>query len=60
MNIEGTRMMVELAKKMPNLKAFVHVSTAYSHCHLEVPLSRVFIYSEISKLRAYIFLQLYM
>lgn len=35
MNIEGTRMIVDLAHKMPNLKAFVHTSTAFSHCYDE-------------------------
>ena len=35
MNIEGTQMMVDLARKMPQLKAFVHTSTAFSHCYNE-------------------------
>jgi fatty acyl-CoA reductase len=35
MNIEGTQMMVDLARKMPQLKAFVHTSTAFSHCYHE-------------------------
>lgn len=29
LNTRGTREMCELAKKMPNLRAFLHVSTAY-------------------------------
>ena len=35
MNVEGTISMIELAKKMLQLKVFLHVSTAYAHCHLE-------------------------
>lgn len=31
-NIRGTKYVVELAKKCPNLKTFVHVSTAFSNC----------------------------
>uniref|UniRef100_A0A2H8TLX3 Fatty acyl-CoA reductase n=1 Tax=Melanaphis sacchari TaxID=742174 RepID=A0A2H8TLX3_9HEMI len=31
-NIQGTEHLLELATKMKNLKGFVHVSTAYSHC----------------------------
>lgn len=31
-NIQGPKEMVELCKKMPNLKAAVHVSTAYAQC----------------------------
>ncbi|XP_025207314.1 fatty acyl-CoA reductase wat-like [Melanaphis sacchari] len=31
-NIQGTENLLELATKMINLKGFVHVSTAYSHC----------------------------
>ncbi|RXG62230.1 putative fatty acyl-CoA reductase [Armadillidium vulgare] len=34
LNILGTKRVVSLAKKMTNLKAFVHVSTAYGNCHL--------------------------
>ena len=33
MNVEGTSWVVSLARKMPQLSAFVHVSTAYSHCY---------------------------
>lgn len=32
MNVEGTKSVLELAKKMRHLKAFVHVSSAYAHC----------------------------
>uniref|UniRef100_A0A2S2RAC3 Fatty acyl-CoA reductase n=1 Tax=Sipha flava TaxID=143950 RepID=A0A2S2RAC3_9HEMI len=31
-NIQGTERILTLATKMKNLKGFVHVSTAYSHC----------------------------
>ncbi|XP_060876847.1 fatty acyl-CoA reductase wat-like isoform X1 [Metopolophium dirhodum] len=31
-NIQGTEHLLALASKMKNLKGFVHVSTAYSHC----------------------------
>ncbi|XP_022167367.1 fatty acyl-CoA reductase wat-like isoform X2 [Myzus persicae] len=31
-NIQGTENLLALASKMKNLKGFVHVSTAYSHC----------------------------
>lgn len=33
MNVEGTKSVLDLAQKMPKLQAFVHVSTAYAHCH---------------------------
>lgn len=32
LNVLGTRRVVELCKKMPNLRALVHVSTAYCNC----------------------------
>ena len=35
MNLEGTRLIVELSRRMINLTAIVHVSTAYCHCYLE-------------------------
>lgn len=31
-NVLGTRRVVDLCKKMPNLRALVHVSTAFSNC----------------------------
>ncbi|XP_046475512.1 fatty acyl-CoA reductase wat-like isoform X1 [Neodiprion pinetum] len=31
-NVRGTKEMLILAKEMPNLRAFVHISTAYSNC----------------------------
>lgn len=34
-NFYGTRSMLELSSTMSNLHAFVHVSTAYSNCHLK-------------------------
>ncbi|XP_066944625.1 putative fatty acyl-CoA reductase CG5065 isoform X1 [Macrobrachium rosenbergii] len=35
MNMLGTKRVVSLAKKMTNLQALVHVSTAYANCHLQ-------------------------
>ncbi|XP_043271883.1 fatty acyl-CoA reductase wat-like isoform X2 [Venturia canescens] len=35
-NVRGTREMLILARNMPNLKAFVHVGTAFSHCVTKV------------------------
>lgn len=32
MNVEGSRSMLQLAKEMPRLRSYVHVSTAYCHC----------------------------
>ncbi|XP_070073263.1 fatty acyl-CoA reductase wat isoform X2 [Drosophila takahashii] len=34
-NTRATRLMIQLAKEMPRLEAFVHVSTAYSNCVIE-------------------------
>ncbi|XP_037730805.1 fatty acyl-CoA reductase wat isoform X1 [Drosophila subpulchrella] len=34
-NTRATRLMIQLAKEMPHLEAFVHVSTAYSNCVIE-------------------------
>ncbi|XP_037772550.1 putative fatty acyl-CoA reductase CG5065 isoform X1 [Penaeus monodon] len=34
MNMLGTKRVVSLARKMRNLQALVHVSTAYGNCHL--------------------------
>ncbi|XP_051170329.1 fatty acyl-CoA reductase wat-like [Leptopilina boulardi] len=31
-NVRGLQLMLQLAKEMKNLKAFVHISTAFSHC----------------------------
>ncbi|XP_054280185.1 fatty acyl-CoA reductase wat-like isoform X2 [Macrosteles quadrilineatus] len=33
-NVRGTQEMLDLAREMSNLKAFVHVSTAFANCHL--------------------------
>ena len=33
MNVGGTRSIIDIAQKMLNLKALVHVSTAYAHCN---------------------------
>lgn len=34
LNVGGTLKVIELCKKLPNLKALVHVSTAYANCDL--------------------------
>ncbi|KAJ8956296.1 hypothetical protein NQ318_015032 [Aromia moschata] len=34
-NVNGTRDVLEMARQMKNLKALIHVSTAYSNCHLK-------------------------
>ncbi|KAF0294751.1 putative fatty acyl-CoA reductase [Amphibalanus amphitrite] len=36
MNVKGTQSLLHLAKKMPKLEAFIHVSTAYANCDREV------------------------
>ncbi|XP_044260395.1 fatty acyl-CoA reductase wat-like [Tribolium madens] len=33
-NVKGTADMIELCRQMKNLKSLIHVSTAYSNCHL--------------------------
>lgn len=33
-NVNGTKHVINLCRNMENLKAFVHVSTAYANCHL--------------------------
>lgn len=35
-NVRGIKQMLLFAREMPNLKAFVHISTAFSHCVLKV------------------------
>ncbi|XP_014480912.1 PREDICTED: putative fatty acyl-CoA reductase CG5065 [Dinoponera quadriceps] len=34
-NVIGTRAMLDLAKCMPNLKSFIHVSTVFTNCHIK-------------------------
>ncbi|EGI66350.1 Putative fatty acyl-CoA reductase [Acromyrmex echinatior] len=34
-NIDATATILKLAKRMPNLKSFIHVSTIYSNCHVK-------------------------
>ncbi|XP_039491003.1 fatty acyl-CoA reductase wat [Drosophila santomea] len=34
-NTRATRLMIQLAREMPHLESFVHVSTAYSNCVVE-------------------------
>ena len=33
-NVRGTKELMDLAREMEGLQSFVHVSTAYVHCHL--------------------------
>ena len=42
MNVLGTQKVIELAKQMTNLVAFVHVSTAFSCCDQKVTEERVY------------------
>jgi alcohol-forming fatty acyl-CoA reductase len=35
-NVHGTRDVLELAKETKILKSIIHVSTAYSNCHLKI------------------------
>ena len=34
-NVRGSKLLVQFAKKIKNLKCFVHISTAFSHCILK-------------------------
>ncbi|EFA05103.1 fatty acyl-CoA reductase wat isoform X2 [Tribolium castaneum] len=34
-NVKGTADVIELCRQMKNLKSLIHVSTAYSNCHLD-------------------------
>lgn len=34
-NVNGTKAIVELCRQMTGLKSFIHISTAYSNCHLK-------------------------
>ncbi|CAH1395740.1 unnamed protein product [Nezara viridula] len=35
-NIRGTKELILLAKQMKSLKALIHISTAYTNCHLKI------------------------
>ena len=35
MNVLGVKSMLELARKLPNLVSFVHISTAYANCNVK-------------------------
>lgn len=41
-NIRATQCLLEMAKKMKNLKSFVHVSTAYSNCRQPIVEERFY------------------
>uniref|UniRef100_A0A0N4ZAD3 Fatty acyl-CoA reductase n=1 Tax=Parastrongyloides trichosuri TaxID=131310 RepID=A0A0N4ZAD3_PARTI len=42
MNLIGTHKLVEICKKMKNLKCLVHASTAYANCHLTETTENVY------------------
>lgn len=42
MNTSGTKRVLQLAKKMTNLLAFLHLSTAFCYCDQEVLLEKVY------------------
>ncbi|KAJ8956341.1 hypothetical protein NQ318_015079 [Aromia moschata] len=41
-NVRATRDMLRLARQIPHLKSFVHVSTLYSNCNKDVVLEKVY------------------
>ncbi|XP_012059579.1 PREDICTED: putative fatty acyl-CoA reductase CG5065 [Atta cephalotes] len=43
-NIDATATILKLAKHMPNLKSFIHVSTIYSNCHIKHIEERLYSY----------------
>ncbi|KYN44336.1 hypothetical protein ALC56_01201, partial [Trachymyrmex septentrionalis] len=43
-NIDATATILKLAKHMPNLKSFIHVSTIYSNCHVKHIEERLYSY----------------
>lgn len=42
MNTAGTKRVLEVCKKMPNIQAVVHMSTAFCYCDQEVLLEKVY------------------
>ncbi len=48
LNVDGTRQMLLLAEKMGQLKAFVHVSTAYAHCNRKNIEERIYMDQRLS------------
>ncbi|KAL3078001.1 hypothetical protein niasHS_012943 [Heterodera schachtii] len=51
MNVIGTQRLVELCQQMPQLKAFVHASSAYANCNLAKTEERIYEQKvEVSKL----------
>lgn len=42
MNLAGTRRAIDVARKMKNLEAFVHLSTAFCNCDQEVMYEKVY------------------
>lgn len=43
-NVYGTRDIVNLCQEIENLKSFIHVSTAYSNCHLRYVEEKIYKY----------------
>ncbi|KAL7043749.1 hypothetical protein ACKWTF_001650 [Chironomus riparius] len=44
-NVHGTKDVIQLGKEMTQLKCFIHVSTAYSNCHLDTVEEKFYDYS---------------
>ncbi|CAL1688896.1 unnamed protein product [Lasius platythorax] len=44
-NVIATSVILDIAKHMPNLKSFIHVSTAYANCHVKYIEERFYTYS---------------
>lgn len=42
MNTTGTKRVLDVCRKMQNLKAFIHLSTAFCYCDQEVLLEKVY------------------
>ncbi|KMQ85980.1 fatty acyl- reductase 1, partial [Lasius niger] len=45
LNVIATNVILDIAKHMPNLKSFIHVSTAYANCHVKYIEERFYTYS---------------
>ncbi|CAL1688895.1 unnamed protein product [Lasius platythorax] len=43
-NVIATNVILDIAKHMPNLKSFIHVSTVYSNCHVKYIEERFYTY----------------
>ncbi|CAL1685291.1 unnamed protein product [Lasius platythorax] len=45
LNVIATNVILDIAKHMPNLKSFIHVSTAFANCHVKYIEERLYTYS---------------